>query len=165
MATHSSILAWRIPWTKEPGKLVHRNTQSQTRLKWLSTAHITLWGRCYCPSSLDEDIKSYLVYVSNISICLIPVISSRSRIWICLTHVCMLNPLQLCLTLCDPMECSPLCSSAHGTLQARILEWVAIPSSRVSPTQWSNLTSYIYLHWQAGSLPLAPPGKSIIYNS
>ena len=32
--------------------------------------------------------------------------------------------LQLCLTLCNPMDCSPLGSSVHGILQARILEWV-----------------------------------------
>ena len=34
MATHSSILAWRIPWTEEPGGLhtVHRVTKSQTHL-------------------------------------------------------------------------------------------------------------------------------------
>ena len=30
---------------------------------------------------------------------------------------------------CDPMDCSPLGSSVHGTLQARRLEWVAVPSS------------------------------------
>ena len=30
---------------------------------------------------------------------------------------------QLCLTLCDSMDCSPLSSSVHGVLQARILEW------------------------------------------
>ena len=35
-ATHSSILACRIPWTKEPGKLQSRESQSQTRLKQLS---------------------------------------------------------------------------------------------------------------------------------
>ena len=39
---------------------------------------------------------------------------------------------QLCLTLCDPMDCSPPGSSIHGILQARILEWVAISSSRRS---------------------------------
>ena len=39
---------------------------------------------------------------------------------------------QLCLTLCDPMDCSPPGSSVHGILQARMLEWVAIPFSRVS---------------------------------
>ena len=39
---------------------------------------------------------------------------------------------QLCPTLCDPMDCSPPDSSVHGILQARILEWVAIPFSRCS---------------------------------
>ena len=38
----------------------------------------------------------------------------------------------LCLTLCDPMDCSLLGSSVHGILQAWILEWVAIPFSRRS---------------------------------
>ena len=31
MATHSSILAWRIPWTEEPGPTVHGVTKSQTK--------------------------------------------------------------------------------------------------------------------------------------
>ena len=39
---------------------------------------------------------------------------------------------QSCLTLCDPMGCSPPGSSVHGILQTRILEWVAIPFSRGS---------------------------------
>ena len=39
---------------------------------------------------------------------------------------------QWCLTLFHPMDCSPLGSSVHGILQARILEWVAIPFLRVS---------------------------------
>ena len=38
MATHSSILAWRIPWTGEPGGLQSIGSQSQTHLKQLSTA-------------------------------------------------------------------------------------------------------------------------------
>ena len=37
--------------------------------------------------------------------------------------------LQSCPTLCDPMDCSPPGSSVHGAFQARILEWVAMPSS------------------------------------
>ena len=37
--------------------------------------------------------------------------------------------LQSCLTLCDPVDCSPPGSSVHGILQARILEWVAISFS------------------------------------
>ena len=39
---------------------------------------------------------------------------------------------QSCLTLCNPMDCSPLGSSVHGILLERILEWVAMPSSRGS---------------------------------
>ena len=39
---------------------------------------------------------------------------------------------QLYLTLCDPMDCGPPGSSVHGILQARILVWVAMPSSRES---------------------------------
>ena len=40
--------------------------------------------------------------------------------------------LQSCPTLCNPMDCSPSGSSLHGILQARTLEWVAMPSSRGS---------------------------------
>ena len=39
---------------------------------------------------------------------------------------------QSCLTLCNSMNCSPPGSFVHGTLQARILEWVSMPSSRGS---------------------------------
>ena len=39
---------------------------------------------------------------------------------------------QSCLTLWDPMDCNLRGSSVHGILQARILEWVAMPSSRGS---------------------------------
>ena len=45
--------------------------------------------------------------------------------------VCMLVT-QLCVTLCNPMDSSPPGSSAHGIIQARILEWVAIFYSRGS---------------------------------
>ena len=46
-------------------------------------------------------------------------------------HMCVCaKSLQSCLTHCDPMDCSPPGSSVHGILQARILEWVAMPSSR-----------------------------------
>ena len=40
--------------------------------------------------------------------------------------------LQSCLTNCDPVDCSPPGSSDHGILHTRILEWVAMPFSRVS---------------------------------
>ena len=67
---------------------------------------------------------------------------------------------QSCLTLCGPMDCSPPGSSVRGTLQARILEWVAISYSRgILPTWESNLCLLYAQHWQVGSLPPVPPGK------
>ena len=74
-------------------------------------------------------------------------------------YVCA-KSLQLCLTLCNPMDCSPPGSSVHGILQTRILEWVAMLSSRgIFLIQRSNACLLCLLHWQMGSLPLAPPGK------
>ena len=63
-------------------------------------------------------------------------------------------------TLFDPMDCSPSGSSVHGILQARILAWVALPSSRGSSDPGIEPVSLSLLHWQAGSLPLAPSGMS-----
>ena len=56
--------------------------------------------------------------------------------------------------------CSPPGSSANGILQARILEWVAMPSFRGSsqPRDRTHV-SCGSPHWQAGSLPLVPPGR------
>ena len=52
---------------------------------------------------------------------------------------------QSCLTLCNPLDCSPPGSSVHGILQARILEWVAIPfskgSSRSRDRTWVSCTA------------------------
>ena len=54
------------------------------------------------------------------------------------------------LTVCDPVDYSPPGSSVKGILQARILEWVAIPFSRgLNP-------GLLHLHRQLSSLPLAP---------
>ena len=50
------------------------------------------------------------------------------------SHMVILLVTQSCPTLCNPMDCSPPGSSVHGILQARILEWVAIPFPRV-PSQ------------------------------
>ena len=64
---------------------------------------------------------------------------------------------QLCLTLCNPMPGS----SVHGILQVKILEWIAMPCSRGSSQPKNQTCISSLLDWQAGSLPLAPPGKPI----
>ena len=51
-----------------------------------------------------------------------------------------------CPAVCNPMDCSPLGSSVHGILKARILEWVSIPFSRRSSWQGSNL-GLLHCRW------------------
>ena len=54
--------------------------------------------------------------------------SSVSPNQICLIVYCHCSVAKLCLSLCDAMDCRPPGSSVHEISQARILEWVAIPS-------------------------------------
>ena len=63
-------------------------------------------------------------------------------------------------TLCDPMDCSLQGSSVHGILQARILEWVAIPFSRGSPNPEVEPGSSIL---QADALSYEPPGIQLYH--
>ena len=65
---------------------------------------------------------------------------------------------QLCQTLCNPMDCSPPGLSVHAILQARNLEWVAIPFSRGTP-RCRDGTRHSAL--QVDSLPSESPGKPI----
>ena len=62
--------------------------------------------------------------------------------------------LQSCLTLCHPMDCSPPASTAHGILQARILEWIVMPSSRGSfrPRDQTGISYVSCIVRQAGRL-------------
>ena len=63
---------------------------------------------------------------------------------------------QSCPTLCDPMDCSLPGSSFHGIFQARVLEWVAIPSPGNLPDPGIEPRSPAL---QADTLPSEPPGK------
>ena len=59
MATRSSILAWRIPWTGEPGGLWSVGPQSWTRLKWLS---IHAYRFFYAPENrAEENFRHHLI--------------------------------------------------------------------------------------------------------
>ena len=58
--------------------------------------------------------------------------------------------LLLCLILCDPMDCNSPCSSVRGILQARILEWVAMPFSRGSWLAPKKVT--VTVLWSAAHL-------------
>ena len=123
MATHSSIPAWRIPGTEEPGRLtVHGVTKSWTRLSDF-TSPIVFW--CTQPSNSRVYLK---------------VLAAQS-----------------CLTLCDPMECSPPGSFAMGFSRQEC--WSGLPCLPPGDLPDPGMRILCLLHWQAGSLPLAPSGK------
>ena len=93
---------------------------------------------------------------------------ARRAVWtlssgfqVSLNPVCVhAKSLQLGPTLCEHMDCSLPGSSVHGILQARMLEWVAMPSSRGSSwTKRSKPHLVGLLHWQASSIPISPPRK------
>ena len=63
---------------------------------------------------------------------------------------------ELCQTLCNPMDCSLPGSSVHGIFQARILAWVAISFSRGSSQPRDQIRSSAL---RADALPSETPGK------
>ena len=77
----------------------------------------------------------FLVFCPTVFSCLNTFLSSLMPVYLHTSikyHCALTKSLQSCLTLCDPMDSSPPGSSVHGILLTRILEWVAMPSSRGS---------------------------------
>ena len=73
---------------------------------------------------------------------------------------------QSCLTLCDPMDYSLLGFSVHGILQARILEWIAIPFSRGTSqprdrTLVSCITGRFFTVWATGKSQISASTQNI----
>ena len=78
--------------------------------------------------------------------------------------LCACSVTQLCLILCDPMDCSPPGSPVHGILQVRIMEWVTISSFRES--SWLRDQTGISCISCIGrwiTLPLSPLGSPFAF--
>ena len=75
------------------------------------------------------------------------------------SYIMCAKSLQSCLTLWDTMDSSPPGSSLHGSLQARILEWIAVASSRGSsrPRDQTGLSCIA-----GGFFTAKPPGKPLL---
>ena len=153
MATHSSNLAWRIPWTEEPGKLQLTGSE-RVRHDW-TTNIITL----HCAIALACQDFYFLVFLPHLVKHTIQQVlrvhgtgiktngqmeqnqlprNKLKQIWS--TNIWQGSQeysvgkgcaklLQSCLKLCDSMDCSLPGSSVHENLQARIQEWVVISQS------------------------------------
>ena len=72
----------------------------------------------------------------------------------------LLTSAQLCLTLCDPMDCSQPGSSVHGIFPGKnTAVGCRVLLQGIFPTPGQNPGLLRLLHWQASSLPLVPPGS------
>jgi len=120
MATHSSVLAWRIPGTGEPGGLPSMGSH-RVRHDWSDSAAV----------AAKMTFNSFILQIMWLW---------WRESWV----TCPVSPWYIkskvsCSVVSDslrPMACSPPGSSGLGILQIRILEWVAISSSRGSSQPW-----------------------------
>ena len=101
-----------IPLAKHNWKLEEKGVHQCTLYKVRPLEHrAEQWENLRSKWKISQDISCH-VYSAFVCVCVLVA--------------------QLCLILCNPMDCSPPGSSVHGILQARILEWVAMPSTRGS---------------------------------
>ena len=177
MATHSSVLAWRITGTGEPGGLLslgsHRVGHDWSDLAAAAAAVTTLVAQTVkCLPAMWETWVWFLGQEDTLerkwqyTPALLPGKSHGQRSLIGyspwghkesdMTERLHFHFSLSCPTLCDPMDCSPPGSSVHGVLLARILEWVAIPFSRGSSQPRGGIESPAL---QPDSLPSEPTGK------
>ena len=126
-----------------------------------STAYLShisdLPSKVFCVQG--ESSQKHLFFSMTSSIGLIVTRSQKPSSCVCVC-VCVWIT-QLCPALCDPMNCSLPGFSVHGTLQARILEWIAIPFSRGSsqPRDRTLVSCRFFTVWATGksSSCLIPP--------
>ena len=120
---------------------------------------------CYIsinPSSVEDKLKIHSIYltyqISDISLSNISLVVLLSCVWLklCLSH--SLWPWGH--SHCDPKDCSPPGSSAHGVFQTRILEWIAISSSRGSSRlrTRAHFSCVPCIGRQIGFFTTGPPG-------
>ena len=164
MAPYSSTLAWKIPWTEEPGRLKSVELQ-RVRHDWATsfTFHFP---------ALEEEMATH----SSVLAWRIPGIAEPGGLlslgshrvrqdWSDLAAVaaccCCYLVTQSCSTLCDTVDFGPPGSSVHGTLQSRTLEWVAIsysmgPSPPRDRTQVFCIADRFFTVWAIRKAQWAP---------
>ena len=115
--THISCIAGGFFTTEPPGKPCSRQRAYKfIWVDWVLEGGPSKLSTCYSSSHNQKNSSGDVI----------------PKALFLLVVSCMYLAAPLCLTLFDPMDCSLPGSSVHGILQERILEWVAMPSSRGS---------------------------------
>ena len=134
MAPHSSTLAWKIPRTEEPG-----------RLQSMGSLGIHTYSHIYCRAIIIVKTCSFQVKISitvGLECCQVlqKLIVKQFLINTAILRTCIHHT--LCVHAQSFQSCSTLCSSVHRILQTRILELVAILSSRES--SWPRDRTHVF---------------------
>ena len=135
MATYSSILAWRIQWTEEPGGLQFMGSQIDTG------EQLTL--------------LFYFFHLGQTGICLTQGQGLQRLLCVC-ACVCLVT--QSCLILCDPWTI--VCQASLSVEFSRQGYWIGLHFflQGIILTQGLNSRLLHFLHWWEGSLPLSHLG-------
>ena len=140
MVTHSSILAWKIPWTEKSGRLQSMGSQ-RVGHDWATSLHI--WNKCkfeiYIWNSSDSTEHTHVLPVQG------PKLDSWSGNCSHMRHLRAESErevAQSCLHLYNPGDSRLPGFSVHGILQARIPEQAAISFSGGSsrPRDWTRVS-------------------------
>ena len=161
MAPHSSTVAWKIPWTEEPGG-VQSMGSLRVRHDFTFTFHFHALEK---EMATHSSVLAWRIPGTGESGGLPSMGSHRvghdwSDLAAAVSHgmnvKVKVSITQSSPTLCDSMDCTPPGSSLRGILQARILEWIAIPFSRRSsqPRDWtwvSHIVGRFLTIWATGT--------------
>ena len=149
MAIYSSTIAWKIPWTEEPGRLQSMGLQ---RVGHDRATLLSLFKKQQLEPDMEQQTGSKLrkEFVEDVYChpAYLTYIHSESEV------------AQSCPTLCEPMDCSLPGSSVHGIFQAIVLEWIAISFSRGSSwprdrTQVSHIVGRRFTIWATSEVHTA----------
>ena len=110
------------------------------------TVMFLAWGPGVCYETMTVSARMYLLSIdanndSQYCYSCLKTLSEAHYVYYLMKVNVLVSP--LCLTLCNPMDCSLPGFSVHEILQARILDWVAISFSRASspPRAWTHVSS------------------------
>ena len=133
VTNHIPASGTRVQFCVERPEAVTGSISSPCARRWATSCHL---------SGLEAKQNSEVSYSETRSLLRtlcggLAAVCAHARACACVcararVRVCVCSVVQLCPTLCNSMNFRPPGSSVHGILQARILEWVAMPSSRAS---------------------------------